>query len=125
MPYILIVDDMTEFRHAIAELLQFEGFEVVEADNPANGFDQLALRRPDLILVDLSFPHFDGVNFIHWVRHNRLCADTPIIVVSGFSDAAHIEKAMASGANDYLVKPFAVAKMLERIQRLIAPIPPM
>src|SRR5687768_17234257 len=85
MPTILIVDDMAEFRHNMTQTLQFEGFEVLQADNPVNGFAQMQQHRPDLILIDLSFPGFNGVNFIEWVRRSHEFADTPIIAVSGLS----------------------------------------
>ena len=117
MPSILIIDDMAEFRHNIAEALQFEGFEVMQADNPVNGFAQMSQRRPDLILLDLSFPGLYGVNFIEWVRGSRLFADVPIIAVSGFKDVEHIEESLFAGANDYLVKPITVTEIIESIQK--------
>jgi DNA-binding response OmpR family regulator len=116
MPSVLIVDDNDNFRHNVAELLQFEGFKVIQAENPVIGFKQMVEYRPDLILLDLGFHGFDGISFINWVRSNHSSATVPIIVVSGFKDAEHIREAISSGANDYLVKPIDIGKMIERIQ---------
>lgn len=117
MPSILIIDDVAEFRVNIAQMLEFEGFEVAQADNPVDGFAQMSQQRPDLILLDLSFAGLSGHNFIEWVRHSHVFADIPIIAVSGLQGADDIEAAISSGANDYLVKPVDLAQVIECVQK--------
>ncbi|MEO8608003.1 MAG: response regulator [Chloroflexota bacterium] len=124
MPYILIIDDVVELRHTLAELLGFEGFDVRESENPLDAYACMVQCRPDIIMIDLGFADYDGIDFIRRVRCNPLFATIAIIAISSFSDAVHIAEALSCGANDYLVKPFIATTMLDSIQNLIAPAAP-
>jgi DNA-binding response OmpR family regulator len=116
MPNILIIDAIAEYRDNLAEMLGYEGFEISQVQNALLGFAQMALHRPDLILLDLSFPKYDGFTFIEWVRRNRVFARIPIIVISSFNDKVCIERAISSGADEYMVKPVAMTQIIESLR---------
>jgi CheY-like chemotaxis protein len=117
MSCILIVEDQVALRQGIAEMLRYEGFKVIEADDPADGFAKLEKNRPDLILSDLNFPGGDGTSFIAQIRQTPDFAEIPIIAVTGFNDQGHIDGAVRAGADGYLVKPVHVDSLMKAIRR--------
>ena len=116
MSCILIVEDQVALRQGMAEMLRYEGFKVVEADDPEDGFTKLEKNRPDLILSDLNFPGGDGTTFIAQVRRTSGFAEIPIIAVTGFNDREHIDAAVRAGTDGYLVKPVNVDSLMKAIR---------
>jgi DNA-binding response OmpR family regulator len=119
MTRILIVDDFSALRQNVAEILECEGFQVSQADSPVTGFAEMEQSCPDMIVSDLSFPGHYGTDFFDRVRHSSAFAKLPILAISGFGDAEHIQQATLAGANDYLVKPFSAGDLVQHIQDLL------
>jgi DNA-binding response OmpR family regulator len=112
---ILIVDDDAELRSALADQLGLEGdYRVQEAANGEAGVSQAAAVRPDLILLDVDLPDFDGREVCRRVRERGVSA--PIIMLTAAAEEADTIQGLDAGANDYVTKPFRFAVLLARIR---------
>ncbi len=109
---VLIIDDEVQIRRLLAITLQND-FNVVEAATAREGLTIVANHPPDLLLLDLGLPDENGHEVL---RHLREWFTNPIIILSVQSSEEDIVKALDSGANDYLVKPFRTNELLARIR---------
>ena len=114
---ILIVEDHTDTRDALAKLLEYSGYQVVTAEDGQQGFEQACAQSPDLILADIFMPVMDGIEMIKQLRARPDCGKTPILVLSGYGNKA-LEAARA-GATDVMGKPVDPSFLLETIKSLI------
>jgi signal transduction histidine kinase len=107
MSKILIIDDEESLRKMIHRALEQKGFEVIEAANSNDGFEQAHTHLPDLILCDVNMDG-SGVGFttLAKLRENADTAAIPFILMTGMADAAGMRRGMELGADDYLAKPF-------------------
>jgi two-component system KDP operon response regulator KdpE len=110
---ILIVDDEPQIRRALRVGLAAHGYEVLLAGNGEEALDQVALHRPDLIVLDLAMPVMDGFEVCRRVRE---WSQAPIIVLSVRRGETDKVKALDLGADDYLTKPFGMEELLARIR---------
>lgn len=104
MSKILVVDDHGDTRNPLVRLLQMEGYSVEGAADANEALAAAERLDPDLILLDLMIPPMDGLTFLSLLRGNPKNAQTPVIVVSGLSDAQTISKARELGVKEHLVK---------------------
>jgi len=116
MARILIVDDEPQILRFLGISLQSQAYEVITASNGQQAIAQAGLAQPDLIILDLGLPDIDGQQVLKKVRE---FSAVPIIVLSVRSSEAEKVRALDSGANDYVVKPFGVQELLARIRRLL------
>ncbi|MDF1515869.1 MAG: response regulator, partial [Anaerolineae bacterium] len=100
---ILIIDDETLIRTALAEYLQDVGFEMTCAADGQSGLELCHATRYDAVLVDLRMPGMDGLQVIRTLRSEH--PDTPVIVISGTGLMEDVISAMREGAWDYIQKP--------------------
>jgi two-component system KDP operon response regulator KdpE len=112
---ILVVDDEPEITRALRTILAGNGFEPLLAASGEEGLELLARRHPDLVVLDLSLPGMDGLEFCRVVRQER-GLDVPIVVLSVHDAEDKKVRALDLGADDYLTKPFGVAELLARIR---------
>ncbi|HHN78690.1 MAG TPA: sigma-54-dependent Fis family transcriptional regulator, partial [Phycisphaerales bacterium] len=114
---ILLVEDEEMLRESLAELLAEEGFEVVQASNGREGYEQLLERPFDLILSDIRMPEMDGVELLR--RAVRVAPQTPVILITAFGTVESAVEAMREGAADFLLKPVQFPDVLLRVNRAI------
>jgi phosphoserine phosphatase RsbU/P len=110
---ILVVDDSEEIRTLLKRALPSSRFDIEEA---ASGEEAIAKKdafKPDLILLDIIMPGIDGFTVCKTIRDSQ--DDTPVIFLSGRSDAADKVRGLECGGNDYITKPFDKAEVLARI----------
>lgn len=110
---ILIIDDEDQIRKLLQITLQSDDFDVLSAATGAEGISMVAQRPPDLVLLDLGLPDKSGHEVL---RHLREWYTKPILIISVQSDEQDIVKALDSGANDYVVKPFRTGELLARVR---------
>ncbi len=107
---VLTIDDEEIIRASFRELLEDNGYDVIEAENGSVGLNKFFERRPDLILVDMIMPEMNGLELLENVT--RFSLDTPIIIVSGAGELKDVVKALKLGAWDYILKPVNDMDML-------------
>lgn len=112
---ILIADDDPQILRALRVTLGARGYEIVTAADGREALNAAIEQHPDLIMLDLGMPHFDGIDVIEGVRG---WSEVPILVVSGRTGAADKVDALDAGADDYVTKPFSIDELLARIRAL-------
>lgn len=111
---ILIVEDDKPLRTTLAATFKAEGYGVAEAGSVTAARDRLAEAQVDLVVLDLGLPDQDGMALL---SERRAAGDlTPIIVLTARDDEASKVRALDSGADDYVTKPFGVAELLARVR---------
>ena len=116
----LVVDDSRTTRTTLACALSSFGFDTVEADNVRTGLEALRAMPvpPDVVVVDGSMPELDGLEFVSEVRSQPAWRTVRIMMVTGDSDQRRIVRAFAAGAHEYLIKPFTVGTIHDRLRLL-------
>lgn len=112
---ILIIEDETSIRNDLAEILLFEGYEVLTAENGAQGIETAIEQLPDLILSDVMMPETDGYEVLSTLRENPSTRLIPVILVTAMADKEDMRTGMNLGADDYLIKPFTRQELLNSI----------
>lgn len=128
-PKILVIDDDPDFRTAVTAILASASYDVIAADNAAEGKNKILAERPDLILLDIMMDGlFDGFSLCHSVKTAKefeSVRTTPIIFLSAVKNIAGDrfgfkgEEQGMVGPDDYIDKPVASADLLARIDRLL------
>ena len=111
---LLIVDDDADLRGAVAEQLQAEDFAIIEAATAGEGVSLAQSQRPDLILLDVDLPDFDGREACRRMREGGVTA--PVIMLTAAAADDDTVQGLDSGANDYVTKPYKFAVLLARIR---------
>jgi CheY-like chemotaxis protein len=117
MARILVVDDERQILRNILEVLEFEGFDAVGADNGRVGIDMARQISPDLILCDIMMPEADGFEVIQTLRADPQTRDIPIVMMSAKVDRDTVRMVMVEGASDYLSKPFTMPDLLAAVRK--------
>lgn len=111
---ILLIDDDETSRALVAKALEYEGYQVAEAPNGADGLQRIADWKPHLILLDVNMP---GLNGLETLSRLRVMNDyVSVIFVSGNSKTEDIMRGLDGGADDYITKPFEVLELLARVR---------
>jgi two-component system response regulator MprA len=110
------VDDDPRVRSAVGRRLGFEGFTVELASSGAEALDLFSAETPDLVILDVMLPEMDGLEV---ARQLRLISPVPILMLTARDAIADRVAGLRSGADDYLVKPFAFEELLARIEALL------
>jgi two-component system, OmpR family, KDP operon response regulator KdpE len=112
-PMILVVEDEPQIRRLLRSTLGAEGYRVVESATAQRGSIDAAAHKPDMAIVDLGLPDFDGVEMIRRIREwSRM----PIVVLSARVQEREKVRALDAGADDYVTKPFGVGELLARVR---------
>lgn len=106
MPTILVVDDHEEIREALAEILEEEGHEVLQAIDGLTALDVVAATPPDVILLDIAMPGMDGLETLRRLKAMPECSKLPVIMVTAQGDRQNMVKAVQLGVRDYVTKPW-------------------
>ena len=111
---ILVVEDETKVAHALREGLEREKYEVVVAPTGEEGFFLVNAQEFDLVILDLMLPGRDGLEVLSTLRKRGL--DTPVLILTARDAIEDRVQGLDSGADDYLVKPFAFPELLARVR---------
>jgi two-component system, OmpR family, KDP operon response regulator KdpE len=110
---ILVVDDENAIRRYLRTALAAQGFSVYEAANGQEALNAVVEYRPDVIILDLGLPDFDGIEV---TRRLREWSTTPIIILSVREAEQDKIAALDAGADDYLTKPFGTGELMARMR---------
>jgi DNA-binding response OmpR family regulator len=114
-PAVLVVEDDTSLRVALAELLDEAGFKVSSASNGYSGLRLAALERPRVVLLDLGLPELTGIEVLRELRSAPETRDMGVIVITG--NAARLAEARLAGADLIVEKPFDLDELLAAVHR--------
>ncbi|MCT4561583.1 MAG: sigma-54 dependent transcriptional regulator [Crocinitomicaceae bacterium] len=114
MGKILIVDDERSIRRALREILEFEGFEIDEAENGKEGFEKIKETVYDLVFCDIKMPGMDGIEVLEAMMASNI--DTPMIMISGHGNIETAVQAIKKGAFDFIEKPLDLNRILVTIR---------
>src|ERR671914_744488 len=114
---ILVVDDEPAVRDAVDRALRLEGHDVAVAEDGRAALDAVAAAPPDAVVLDLLMPHVDGLEVC---RRLRAAGDrTPVLVLTARDGVADRVRGLDAGADDYLIKPFALEELRARLRALL------
>ncbi len=117
MATVLVVDDDRKLLKMLSRTLVYEGLDVLTAENGEEALRQVEAHHPDLIILDWLMPNLDGIAVVNRLRaaHN----ETLILMLTARDAIEDRVEGLESGADDYLVKPFAPAELLARVHALL------
>lgn len=110
---ILVVEDDPHIRQLLDTALRAEGYEVITQTHLSLATQAVLDFAPHLVLLDLTLPDGDGMDWIEWVRAR---SELPILVLSARLDESEKVRALNKGADDYVSKPFGIHEMLARVR---------
>jgi len=110
---VLVIEDEAQIRRLLRVCLERNGYQVIEASTGEEGIDQAIAHQPDLVLLDLGLPDTDGLLVLRRIRE---WSQVPILILSVRGREDDKIKALDSGANDYITKPFGTGELLARLR---------
>ena len=114
---ILVVDDDPGVRESLRRSLAFNGYDVELAEDGQRALTSIALRRPDAVVLDVMMPGLDGLETCRRLR--AAGEDLPVLMLTAREAIADRVSGLDAGADDYLVKPFALEELLARLRALL------
>ena len=117
---ILIVEDEQGYRDLLERILKRAGFEVLSARDGIQGLELLQKTAVDLAVLDWNLPGMDGGQLASWIRKNSKLGHLPVLMLTVRRKPEEETLGFASGADDYLTKPYTPAELVSRIKRLLA-----
>jgi two-component system, cell cycle response regulator DivK len=114
---ILVIEDNEQNLYLMCFLLGQHGFNVIEARDGRQGIEIASQARPDAILLDIQLPMLDGYAVAAELRKDPALQNTPIIAVTSYAMVGDREKALASGATDYIEKPINPDTFVDEIRK--------
>jgi len=120
MTKILVAEDERDIRELIGFTLQFAGFEVVLAENGVKALEKVSDVDPDLILLDVRMPKMTGYEACRKLKENEETSDIPVVFLSAKGQETEIKEGLASGAEEYILKPFAPDELTARVKEILS-----
>ncbi|WP_421991858.1 phosphate regulon transcriptional regulator PhoB [Roseococcus sp.] len=118
-PTILIVEDEAALLALLRYNLERQGFNVEEATDGQEALLRIAEAKPDLVLLDWMLPAMSGIEVCRQIRRRPATRDLPVIMVTARTEDQDAVRALDTGADDYIAKPFAIEALLARIRALL------
>ena len=116
---VLLVEDEDSLRHVIRDLLEREGYSVIEAQDGVQALDEIDRGAPDALVLDLNLPRLDGYQVLKHLRARPGTAALPVLVLTARGDEESEVKVFESGANDFITKPFRPRALSARLKALL------
>ncbi len=116
MPKILVAEDERDIRDLIGFTLRFAGFDVVLVVDGVQAVEKALQEKPDLILLDVRMPKMTGYDACRYLKENPDTCMIPIIFLSAKGQDGEIQEGLASGAVEYIVKPFAPDELTNQVE---------
>jgi two-component system response regulator MprA len=114
---VLVVDDERTIREAVARALRMHGYDVALAADGDQAMQTVAVLRPEVIVLDLMMPRVDGIEVCKRLRASG--ARVPVLMLTARDAIADRVNGLEAGADDYLVKPFALDELIARVRALL------
>jgi len=119
LPTILIAEDSDDLRSMLRELLEANGYRILEAADGREAVSVAMTERPELVLMDLGMPDTDGLSAVNEIREHISAAETMILIVSAYDRLEYRTEAISAGCSGYITKPVDPAALLRTINLLL------
>jgi DNA-binding response OmpR family regulator len=116
---ILVAEDERDIRELIAFTLRFAEFEVVLTSNGIEAIDIALREKPDLIMLDVRMPKMTGYEACRLLKENPETRDIPVVFLSAKGQEDEIKLGLSSGADEYILKPFAPDELTKRVEVIL------
>ena len=116
---VLIVDDEPDLLTILSKGVAAAGYPVLTANNGKECIDVALKQCPDLILLDIDMPEFDGTETLSILKSTEATKDIPVIMLTAYTEEDYIMESILSGATGYLVKPYNHVYLIKRIKRTL------
>jgi two-component system cell cycle response regulator DivK len=116
---VLVVDDNPISRELVREVLEDSDRQVLEAENGEEALRVIASEKPDVVLLDIQLPVYDGYEVLRRVRADLKLAGLPVIALTAYAMRQDREKAFAAGFDDYITKPIDAASLRARVAKIL------
>ncbi|MGH7560724.1 MAG: response regulator transcription factor, partial [Gemmatimonadales bacterium] len=117
---VLLVDDEDQLRRVMKDLLERQGYTVVEARDGAQALDEVDRHAPDIVILDLNLPGVDGYSVLSQLRSRPSTRQLPIIVLTAKGDEDNEVRVLQLGADDFLTKPFRARALAARLETALS-----
>lgn len=117
MPKILIVDDEENLRNGLKDNFEFEGYEVLTAEDGLSGYEIINKNQLDLIILDVMMPKLSGTELCKKIRKDG--NNTPVIFLTAKGEEIDKVVGLELGADDYVTKPFSLRELLARVKSIL------
>jgi two-component system nitrogen regulation response regulator NtrX len=114
---ILVIDDEAEIRRSVRMILEYEGYEVIEASSGPEGLAMAEREAPDLVFLDIKMPGMDGLDALQRIKASN--ETLPIVIISGHGTVSTAVEATKAGAFDFIEKPLASERVLVTIRNAL------
>lgn len=118
LPHVLVVDDNIDAADVLALLIESDGFTAATARTLAQGREQIACRRPGMVILDLNLPDGSGLDLLRAIKSDPATAAIDVVMLSGMADARFKEQAHLAGASAFLVKPLSGEQLTGLLKRV-------
>lgn len=116
---ILIVDDEPDLVQTLQDRLEMNGYGIVTAGNGREGLERAVKEKPDIILLDVIMPIMDGLQMLEALRKHPESKHCAVIMLTARSQQQDIVRAKTCGVEDYVVKPFDLSELIEKIENVL------
>jgi DNA-binding response OmpR family regulator len=117
-PVVVLIEDEEDIRHLLLFTLREAGFETFAAAGAGEGLAMCALYQPDIVIIDRMLPGADGLDVLEQLRSDEEMSEVATLVLSARGSVDDRLTGFEAGADDYIVKPFSVADLVSRVQKL-------
>lgn len=117
---LLVIDDSPSVRRLVVDTLTREGYRVLQAENGEAGYALALAEHPDLTVCDIEMPVLDGWGFVAKARSTEALDTMPVLMLTTLAGRSDVRRAMATGADDYLTKPWQGSELTDAVRSLLA-----
>jgi CheY-like chemotaxis protein len=121
MAKILVAEDEKDIRDLVVFALRFAGYDLVSVSNGEEAVQMAREEMPDLILLDVRMPRMSGYDACKILKADKMTASIPIIFLTAKGQETEIRAGLAAGAAEYLLKPFALDDLTQKVKELLIP----
>ncbi|HYE36385.1 response regulator [Methylocaldum sp.] len=119
MKTILVVENELSIRQLVVQLLELEGYSVLQAENGLTAVEVAETAMPDLILCDLLMPELDGYGVLRRLQENPATASIPLVFLTASAAKTEQENCLQQGAAGFMIKPFHHVELLDLIRSFL------